>query len=186
MATPCITQTTFRFHGISRPVVARFDQPHASSDGGAVLLKAVDIRLGLTAALATCIRDGRQPGKISHAVVDLLRQRIFGLACGYADCNDAARLAEDPMHKLLLDRDPLTGNALGSQPTLSRFENAVTTRDLYRLGTRVAASVLDFHRARLGDAVQRITIDVDATADPTHGQQPFAFFNAFYDTWCYL
>jgi hypothetical protein len=166
--------------------VARFDQPHASSDGGAVLLKAADTRLGLTAALAACIRDGRQPGKISHAVVDLLRQRIFGLACGYADCNDAARVGEDPLHKLLLDRDPLTGDALGSQPTLSRFENAVTTRDLYRLGARMAASVLDFHRARLGDRVRRITIDLDATADPTHGQQPFAFFNAFYDTWCYL
>jgi hypothetical protein len=166
--------------------VARFDQPHASTDGGAVLLKAADTRLGLTAALAAGIRDGRQPGKINHAVVDLLRQRIFGLACGYADCNDAARLADDPMHKLLLDRDPLTGDALGSQPTLSRFENAVTTRDLYRLGARMAASVLDFHRARLGDAVRRITIDIDATADPTHGHQQLTFFNAFYDTWCYL
>jgi DDE family transposase len=186
MATPCITQTTFRFHGISQPVVARFDQPHASSDGGAVLVQAVDDRLGLTASLAACIRDQRQPGKISHSAVDLLRQRVFGLACGYADCNDAARLTEDPMHKLLLARDPLNGPPLGSQPTLSRFENAVTTRDLYRMGERLAASVLDFHRARLGDAAQRITIDVDATEDPTHGQQQFAFFNGFYDTWCYL
>jgi hypothetical protein len=186
MATPCIAQTTFRFHGISRPVVARFDQPQASSDGGALLLKAADARLGLTASLAASIRDGRQPGKISHAIVDLLRQRVFGLACGYADCNDAARVAEDPMHKLLLERDPLSGDALGSQSTRSRFENAVTTRDLYRLGTRVAAAVLDFHRARLGAAVRRITVDVDATADPTHGQQQFAFFNGFYDTWCYL
>lgn len=186
MATPCITQTTFRFHGISRPVVAQFDQPHASSDGGAVLLQAVDDRLGLTAALAACIRDERQPGKISHSVADLLRQRVFGLACGYADCNDAARLAEDPIHKLLLGRDPLTGAPLGSQPTLSRFENAVTTRDLYRMGECLAATVLDFHQARVGDAARRITIDVDATEDPTHGQQQFAFFNAFYDSWCYL
>jgi DDE family transposase len=186
MATPCITQTTFRFHGIPRPVVAQFDQPHASSDGGAVLLQAVDGRLGLTAALAACIRDERQPGKISHSIADLLRQRVFGLACGYADCNDAARLAEDPMHKLLLGRDPLTGAPLGSQPTLSRFENAVTTQDLYRMGERLAATVLDFHQARVGDAARRITIDVDATEDPTHGQQEFAFFNAFYDSWCYL
>jgi DDE family transposase len=186
MATPCIAQLTVRFHENSRPVVARFDQPHASSDGGAVLLKAVDDRLGLTADLAAGIRDQRQPGKVSHSVADLLRQRVFGLACGYADCNDAARLAEDPMHKLLLGRDPLTGLALGSQPTLSRFENAVTTRDLYRMGARLATTVLDFHRVRLGDAVRRITIDVDATDDPTHGQQEFAFFNAFYDTWCYL
>lgn len=186
MATPCITQTTFRFHGIPQPVVAQFDQPHASSDGGAVLLQAVDDRLGLTAELAACIHDQRQPGKIAHSVTDLLRQRVFGLACGYADCNDAARLADDPLHKLLLGRDPLTGASLGSQPTLSRFENAVTTRDLYRMGECLAATVLDFHQVRVGAAARRITIDVDATEDPTHGQQEFAFFNAFYDSWCYL
>jgi DDE family transposase len=186
MATPCITQTTFRFHGIRQAVVARFDQPHASSDGGAVLLQAVDDRLGLTADLAACIRDQRQRGKVSHSVADLLRQRVFGLACGYADCNDAARLAEDPIHRLLLGRDPLIGAVLGSQPTLSRFENAVTRQDLYRMGEQLAATVLDFHQARVGNTARRITIDVDATEDPTHGQQQFAFFNAFYDTWCYL
>jgi hypothetical protein len=81
MATACIAQTTFRFHEISHPVVARFDHPHASSDGGAVLPKAVDDRLGLTARLAEAIRDPRQPGKISHSVADLLRHRVFGLAC---------------------------------------------------------------------------------------------------------
>jgi hypothetical protein len=186
MATACITQTTFRFHEISRPVVARFDQPHASSDGGAVLLKAVDDRLGLKARLSEAIGDSRQPGKISHSVADLLRQRVFGLACGYADCNDAARLSSDPVHKLVVGRDPLSGEPLGSQPTLSRFENTVTTRDLYRLGTALAGTVLDFHQTRLAGAARLITIDVDATADPTHGQQQFAFFNAFYDTWCYL
>jgi hypothetical protein len=186
MATACISQTTFRFHEIPRPVVARFDQPHASSDGGAVLLKAVDDRLGLTARLAEAIWDPRQPGKISNSVADLLRQRVFGLACGYADCNDAARVLSDPVHKLVVGRDPLAGNPLGSQPTLSRFENAVTTRDLYRLGTSLAGTVLDFHQTRLAGAARLITIDVDATADPTHGQQQLAFFNAFYDTWCYL
>src|SRR5947207_2464154 len=186
MATACITQTRFRFQEISRPVVARFDQPHASSDGGAVLLKAVDERLGLTARLAAAIGDPRQPGKISHSIADLLRQRVFGLACGYADCNDAARLAHDPIHKLLLERDPLAGAALGSQPTLSRFENAVGRTDLYRLGTAVADAVLIYHRERLGEGVRLITIDLDATDDPTHGQQEFALFNGYYDTWCYL
>jgi hypothetical protein len=75
---------------------------------------------------------------------------------------------------------------LGSQPTLSRFENAVGRADLYRLGTALADAVLTYHRERLGDAIRLITIDLDATDDPTHGQQEFALFNGYYDTWCYL
>src|SRR2546426_2412020 len=90
------------------------------------------------------------------------------------------------IHKLLLDRDPLAGAALGSQPTLSRFENAVGRADLYRLGTALADAVLTAHRERLGGAVRLITIDLDATDDPTPGQQEFALFNGYYDTWCYL
>ena len=157
MATACIAQSTLRVHGNCRPIIARFDQPQASSDGGAMLLKAVDDRLGLTWRLASAIRDRRQPGKVTHPLRDLLRQRVFGLACGYADCNDAARLSDDPIHKLLLDRDPLEGAVLGSQPTLSRFENAVGRTDLYRLGTALADAVLTYHRARLGDGVRLIT-----------------------------
>src|SRR5439155_1106205 len=186
MATACIAHSALRVHGISRPIIARFDQPQASSDGGAVLLKAVDDRLGLTWQLASAIRDRRQAGKVAHPLRDLLRQRVFGLACGYADCNDAARLVDDPIHKLLLDRDPLAGAPLGSQPTLSRFENAVGRADLYRLGTALADAVLTSHRERLGAGVRLITIDLDATDDPTHGQQEFALFNGYYDTWCYL
>lgn len=186
MATACIAQSTLRVHGISKPVIARFDQPHASSDGGAVLLKVIDDRIGLTWRLASAIRDRRQPGKVTHSLRDLLRQRVFGLACGYADCNDAARLADDPIHKLLLERDPLAGAPLGSQPTLSRFENAARRADLYRLGTAVADTVLLYHRDRLGAGVRLITIDLDATDDPTHGQQELALFNGYYDTWCYL
>jgi hypothetical protein len=186
MATACIAQSTLQVHGNSKPIIARFDQPHASADGGAVLLKVIDDRLGLTWRLASAIRDRRQPGKVAHSLRDLLRQRVFGLACGYADCNDAARLVDDPIHKLLLERDPLEGAGLGSQPTLSRFENAVRRADLYRLGTALADTVLTYHRDRLGDEVRFITIDLDATDDPTHGQQELALFNGYYDTWCYL
>ena len=186
MATACIAHSALQVHGISKPIIAKFDQPHASSDGGAILLKAIDDRLGLTWRLASAIHDRRQAGKVAHPLRDLLRQRVFGLACGYADCNDAARLVDDPIHKLLLDRDPLEGAGLGSQPTLSRFENAVGRADLYRLGTALADAVLMFHRERLGEDVRLITIDLDATDDPTHGQQEFALFNGYYDTWCYL
>ena len=97
----------------NKPLVVQFDQPHGSSDGGAVLLKACDERLQLTERMAACFRDGRQPAKVAHPLHDLVRQRVFGIACGYADCNDAARLGSDPIHKALVDRDPLAGAALG-------------------------------------------------------------------------
>src|SRR5213593_2087501 len=97
---------------------------------GAVL-KALDDRLEVTERLARSLRDSRQPGKIDHELIELVRQRVYGIACGYADCNDAAGLAQDPVHKLLLERDPLAGPALASQATLSRFENAVGRQELY-------------------------------------------------------
>jgi Transposase DDE domain group 1 len=186
MATECIAQAAFEFQGRRQPVIARFDQAHASSDGGAVLLKAVDDRLGLTARLAASVTDGRQPGKVQHELIELVRQRVYGIACGYADCNDAARLAEDPVHKLLLERDPLAGPALASQPTLSRFENAVGRQELYLASLALADLVIEQHRARLKGRARRITIDLDPTDDPTHGQQELTFFNGHYDTWCYL
>lgn len=170
-----------------KPLVATFDTPHQSSDGGAILLKAIDDALGLTARLAACLPEWRQAGKIEHDLPALIRQRCFGLACGYADANDAAALKADPIHKLLVGRDPITGPALASQPTLSRFENGITPRDVYRLTQTVADVVIASHQARLAHTrVTRITIDLDPTDDPTHGQQELTFFNGHYDSWCYL
>jgi hypothetical protein len=186
MATDCIPQVTFEFYDLLKSVVARFDQSHASTDGGAVLLKALDDRLHLTDQLAACLADRRDPEKIRHPLRDLLRQRIIGLACGYEDANDAAQLADDPLHKLAVGRDPVLGAALASQPTLSRFENAMPPRALYRASRTVAATVIAQQRQRLKGRAQRITIDLDPTDDPTHGQQAFTFFNGHYDTWCYL
>ena len=186
MATACIPQITFGFEPKAKPVVATFDLPHASQDGGAVLLKSLDTQLQLTKRLAACLVDGRQPGKVQHQTLELVRQRVFGLACGYADCNDAARLAHDVMHKLLVDRDPIAGRALASQPTLSRFENAVGWEQLRDMAHALADTVIETHRRRLKGRATRITIDLDPTDDPTHGQQEFTFFNGHYDTWCYL
>jgi hypothetical protein len=183
MATDCIPQLRFKFDKL---VVAKFDAEHASADGGAVLLKALDRQLGVTETVARGLRDRRQPGKVEHELLELVRQRIFGLVCGYADCNDAARLRDDAVHKLLLDRDPLAGPPLASQATLSRFENAVGPVGLARLGHGLADLVIAQQRARRQGRARRITIDIDPTDDPTHGQQEFTFFNGHYDTWCYL
>jgi Transposase DDE domain group 1 len=186
MATACITQVTFGFEPKGKPVVALGDMPDTSSDGGAVLLKSLDTQLQLTKRVAACVIDGRQPGKVQHATLELLRQRVFGIACGYADCNDAARLADDAIHKLLVDRDPIAGRALASQPTLSRFENAVGWPELRDMAHVLADTVIETHRRRLKGRATHITIDLDPTDDPTHGQQEFTFFNGHYDTWCYL
>ena len=182
-----ITQGVIFASLLDRPIHARFDQPAASSDGGALLLKAVDEKLGLSAALARSLRDTRDPSRITHSLSDLLRQRIFALANGYEDCNDAARLIADPIARLLLDRDPIDGHDIASQPTLSRFENRIDGRSLVRMGHALADTVIAAERRRReGVRVRRITIDMDPTDDPTHGQQQLTLFNAHYGTWCYL
>jgi hypothetical protein len=181
-----ITQCLIFPELFEKPIHYQFDEPHSSSDGGALLLKAADQKLQLSTALAACLVEGRQAAKIKHSIEDLLRQRIYGLASGYADANDAARLAHDPIFKLLLDRSPITGAELSSQPTLSRFENSVGARQNYRLGLALATAVIKRQQKRLRGKVRHVTIDLDPTDDPTHGQQQFTFFNAHYDTHCYL
>src|ERR1700692_1232563 len=175
------------FPGIFRkPVVAQFDQREGSSDGGALLLKAADRHYDLVAGLSSCLRDDRQAGKVDHSLRELVAQRVFSIACGYPDANDSARLSVDPIHKLLLDRNPIEGRDLASQPTLSRFENGVGVKELYRAGEFLAESVIGRHAKRLRRRAYRVPIDLDPTDDPTHGAQQLSFFNGHYDTWCYL
>jgi Transposase DDE domain group 1 len=168
-----------------RPLVACFDQRHASSDGGAILLKAADRQLGLLAALAATVPDARASARVTHEVGDLIAQRVFAIACGHPDGNDADRLADDPMHKLLLGRDPIDGGRLASQPTISRFEHTAAPRMLLQMSHALADTVIARHRRRRR-GVRLITIDLDVTEDETHGAQQLTFFNGFYDHWCYL
>ena len=181
-----VPQSVFFPDLFEKPLTAIFDQAHASSDGGAVLLKAADRRLGVTTAIADCLTETRTPAKVTHTLRALVAQRVFGIACGYPDANDADRLADDPIQKLLLDRDPITGGALASQPTISRFENGVGRAALYQAGCDLAAGLVARHQHRLRGRARLITIDLDPTDDPTHGAQQLTFFNGHYNTWCYL
>jgi Transposase DDE domain group 1 len=180
-----IAQTVLFTDLADRPLIATFDQPHASSDGGAILFKAADRRLGLLDALTATILDGRASTRVTHSVGDLLAQRVFAIACGHPDGNDADRLADDPIHKLLLGRDPIDGGRLASQPTISRFEHTAAPRMLLAMGHALADTVIARHRRRRR-RVRLITIDLDVTEDQTHGAQQLSFFNGFYDHWCYL
>jgi hypothetical protein len=182
---PTIAQTVLFADLSDRPLIATFDQPHLSSDGGAILFKAADRRLGLLDALTATVLDARASTRVTHSVGDLLAQRVFAIACGHPDGNDADRLADDPIHKLLLGRDPIDGGRLASQPTISRFEHSAAPRMLLAMGHALADTVIARHRRRRR-RVRLITIDLDVTEDQTHGAQQLSFFNGFYDHWCYL
>ena len=186
MTTDTVPQTVLFPDLFDKPLFAQFNQEQASSDGGAILLKAAERIYGLVKAFAGCLFDKRAPDKTRHSLADLIGQRIFGIACGHPDCNDGDRLADDPIHKLLLDRDPVSGERLASQPTLSRFENAVNGCALYRMADELATRVIERHRRRLDGRARCITIDLDPTDDPTHGAQQYTLFNGYYDNWCYL
>ncbi len=168
-----------------RPVMVRFDEPSMTSDGGLPLLKAVDEKLGLTQQVAQFLPDSRDPSRVEHDILAMLRQRVYGLAAGYADCNDAARLGGDPVFKMLLGRDPIRGADLATQPTLSRFENSFKVQDLRPLHDVLQNAVIESHRHRRRGQARVITIDLDTTVDPTHGAQQLALFNGFHGTWCF-
>ena len=170
-----------------KPLVARFDQSQASSDAGALLLRPLDDRLGITQALADALPDSRDPSRVQHSQLDLVRQRVYAIACGYEDGNDASRLRHDPTQLLLLGRDPLAGQPLGSQPTLSRFENRHALRNLIAGAEAIADAIIASHARRLGrraKRIKRITIDYGGTVDPAYGNQQGVLFNAYHDQHC--
>ena len=140
MTTDTAPQTVLFPDLFDKPLFAKFNQEQASSDGGAVLLKAAERVYGLVKAFARCLSDKRAPEKIRHTLADLIGQRIFGIACGHPDCNDAEHLADDPIHKLLLGRDPVAGESLASQPTSVAVRERSRPRRALRHGVRVGGA----------------------------------------------
>jgi hypothetical protein len=179
--TDCSTDLTL-FPLPTKPVVIHADGGALTSDAGAVLLRQLDDRLSLIQRLAGCVVDRRERGKVRHEVLSLLRQRIYQIALGYEDCNDADRLRFDPALKLAVGRAP-SEDDLASQPTLSRLENAVGWRECWRISEVLLGCYLQQHRKR---PPRRIVLDVDATDDETHGDQQLAFFHGYYNEHCYL
>jgi hypothetical protein len=180
--TQCIEQLDFGFL-CGKQVSASFDGGELSSDGGVLLVAEADRRLGLTAALSACVYDPRVQSEIAHQLTTLLGQRVYQIACGYEDCNDADDLRKDWGYKTALGRRPQSDRDLASQPTLSRFENAVNRTSLRRM----AEVFVDLFVARYASAKKcQIILDFDATEDKTHGQQQLALFNGHVDHHCYL
>jgi hypothetical protein len=165
-----------------KKVTAAFDGGRISSDGGMLLLAGADRRLGLIDTLAAIIPDHRHPALITHTMCDILRARVFAIACGYPDADDLDDLRRDPAFKLACGRLPESGDDLHSQPTMSRWENAPDLRTLIRM----ARAMVDLWCQSFANPPKAITLDIDDTADTVHGHQQLSLFNAHYDERCFL
>ena len=161
------------------PLEAAFDGGRLTSDGGLPWLAEVDQALGLCDALAAVIPDWRR-GPVRHSLATLVRQRVFQIACGYADQDDADTLRHDPLLKLVCGRLPDTGTDLASQPTLSRLENAIDRRTCVRLAYALVALYLSERDRAAGGRPARILLDFDTTDDPTHGHQEGTAYHGYY------
>jgi len=179
--TQCITkQLTFSFFK-RRTLTVDFEGGEITSDAGLLLIRQADNALGLVSGLAECIGDKRDTRYVDHALVTLFRQRIYQVVAGYEDCNDADILRRDPAFKAACDR-LLSDKDLASQPTLSRLENSVSAKDIYKIGEYFLQLYIKRNRKR---KPKRIVLDIDATDDPTHGNQQLTFFHGYYDQYMY-
>jgi hypothetical protein len=170
--------------GVGKQVELNFDGGRVCSDGGLLLLRKADDLLELTELAAFCVGDRRRADLVSHTIQNLLRQRIYAIAAGYEDCNDATRLNGDAMHLLAAGFNPESGHRLGSQPTLSRFENSIDDSSIKALhGLLVHTWIRKMQRK--GKRPTRIRLSMDTTCDPVHGYQQLTFYNGFYETACY-
>ena len=174
--TECIAQLDLGFHP-QLPVRLGFDAPEITSDAGGLLLRQIDDRLEVTAGFSDCLPDERDPIRVVHDRHEQTRQRIYQIALGYEDCNDADTLRHDPLLKSVCDRTPNDPVGLSSQPTLSRFENAPDGLTIRRLSRWLEQSYVD----ALEEGTEVVVLDIDATDDETHGQQQLSFFHGFYD-----
>jgi hypothetical protein len=187
--TQC-TQSSFEFkaHG-SRDVVARFDGGAISSDGGSVLLRETDQRLNLLPRLAECFLDGRAQDRVDHSILEMVSQRVYGLALGYEDLNDHEQLRKDPLLAMFAGREELD-KPLAGKSTLNRLELGNGQPDRYKKITFWKSAMdellvnvfVESHQT----APEEIILDVDTTDLPLHGKQEGRFFHGYYDSYCYL
>lgn len=203
MTTEC-TPIQMDFQGVGRrKVEASFDGGHLSSDGGALLLREVEERFTIIERLATCFTDHRDGRFVEHGVVELLRQRVFGIALGYEDLNDHDKLRLDPLIALASGKEDLEGKKrrreedrgkpLASASTLNRLEltpEDATEDSRYKKlvyhGERVEALLVELFLESFTKAPEEIILDFDATNDTLHGNQEGRFFHGYYGNYCYL
>lgn len=179
--TECTTkQLIFSFFR-KRQLAVDFEGGEITSDAGLLLIRRADNSLQLSERISSCIEDRRDSRYADHSMLELLRQRIYQVVAGYEDCNDANMLRRDPALKVACDR-LLSDADLASQPTLSRLENSVTSKDLYRMAEQFVQMYIRRNKKR---NPKRIILDLDGTDDPTYGNQQLTFFHGYYDQYMY-
>jgi hypothetical protein len=166
---------------VGKEVLVDFAGGDLSSDAGLLPLALVDQKLRLTERLAQAIEERRDPCRVRHSLLELIRERVYLIAQGYEDAIDANTLRHDPLLKLSLGREP-DEEPLAGQSTLSRLENSVGRADLHRLGE----VLLELFVERCGENPRQVVLDLDPFCDPCHGSQQLQLFNGHYDCHCYL
>ena len=173
----------FGFPAVCRKkVTAAFDGGRLTSDGGVLLLAQAERRIGIAGRLASCIADPRDQSRVVHGLGDILQARMLAIACGYEDADDLDTLRHDPGFKLAAGKLPDAAVGLASQPTVSRWENAPTTRELVRM----MGAMVDIYCASYRVPPAAVTLDIDETVDVVHGGQQLSFWNGHYGTRCFL
>lgn len=176
---PKCTAYELDFGRLGRRVIeANFEGGALSSDGGLMLVRQVDRRIGLSAAVAAALSDPRDPERIRHPLRDLIAQRLYGLCCGYEDLNDHDRLRHDPLMQTAVGRI----EELASSPTFSRLETRATRADIVALNRVLVEQFI----AAQKEAPRELILDVDASDVPLHGDQELSQFHGYYDHYCYL
>ncbi len=160
----------------SRPVEIEISRAPLTSDAGLLPVRQIDQNLRLTEQFTAALDDRRDPALVRQSLLSMVRQRIYGILADYEDQNDHDTLRSDPVFKLVADRLP-DGPDLASQPTLSRFENAVSIPDLWRLRD----VMVDLFIQSFDKMPMHLTFDIDAFDDPAHGQQQLIMFHGHYE-----
>jgi hypothetical protein len=182
-ATKDDSATPISFPAVGRKkVTAAFDGGRLTSDGGVLLLAQAERAMGICAQLCACIADQRDPARVIHKLDDILRARILAICCGYEDADDLDTLRDDPGFRLALGKLPGSGPGLASQPTMSRWENAPTTREL----ARMMGAMIDIYCASYPTPPAAVTLDIDDTCDVVHGYQQLSFWNGHHGERCFM
>ena len=173
-------QLSFDFFD-SKPVVVEPSAAQVSSDAGLLPFRQLDQRLGLSRQFAEALTDRRHAEWVKHPFLEMTRARIYGILADYADQNDHDVLRSDPVFKLICGRS-IDDDPLASQPTLSRFENAIDVKSFFRLEDMLLEQFI----ASFAKPPTHLTLDIDPFDDPTHGTQQLTFFHGYYDQYQYL
>jgi hypothetical protein len=175
----CLTELPINFPS-AKPLQVKFSSFDLSADAGLLLLRQAEEKIQVCQGLADCLIDNREQKKVKHSLVELFRQRIYQIAAGYEDANDSNNLRHDPIFKIVCDKIPKTGEELlASQPTMSRWENQITSKEIKALRNFFIEEFIKSYKAE-DKMPETMVLDIDGWDAETHGNQQLSFFHGYY------